>query len=87
MLDPLTGRQLADLGRWELYQLSTGGRLVGIRRHPDGGVLVGELDIGAGEVRIVDVLPDPTGDCQVITGYLVCSAAAPSSYRFWKLAD
>ncbi|MEU4554179.1 PQQ-binding-like beta-propeller repeat protein [Micromonospora violae] len=86
VLDALTGRQLADLGRWELYQLGPGGRLVGIRRHPDGGVLVGELDIGAGTVRIVDVLRDATGECQVVTGYLVCSAAAPSSYQLWKLA-
>ncbi|WP_425271431.1 PQQ-binding-like beta-propeller repeat protein [Micromonospora inaquosa] len=85
VLDPLTGRQLADLGRWELYQLGVGGRLVGLRRIPDGGVLVGELDIGAGAVRTVDVLPDATGDCQAITGYLVCSTAAPSSYQLWKL--
>ena len=65
VLDALTGQQVADLGRWELYQLGPGGRLVGIRRHPDAGVIVGELDVGAGEVRIVDVLPDATGDCGV----------------------
>ncbi|MFE9192341.1 PQQ-binding-like beta-propeller repeat protein [Micromonospora sp. NPDC007208] len=87
VLDALTGQQLADLGQWELYQLGVGGRLVGIRRHPDGGVLVGELDIGAGKVHIVDVLPDATGECQAITGYLVCSAAAANSYQLWKLAD
>ena len=87
VLDALTGRQLADLGRWELYQLGVGGRLVGIRRHPDGGVLVGELDIAAGEVRIVDVLPDATGECQAITGYLVCTATAAGSYQLWKLTD
>ncbi|MGW5560980.1 outer membrane protein assembly factor BamB family protein [Micromonospora sp. NPDC003944] len=87
VLDALTGRQLADLGRWELYQLGAGGRLVGIRRHPDGGVLVGEFDIGAGEVRVLDVLPDATGECQAITGYVVCSSAAAESYQLWKLAD
>ncbi|MFI6232975.1 PQQ-binding-like beta-propeller repeat protein [Micromonospora sp. NPDC050784] len=87
VLDALTGRQLADLGKWELYQLGVGGRLIGIRRHPDGGVLVGALDIGAGEVHIVDVLRDATGECQAITGYLVCSAAAANSYQLWKLAD
>ncbi|MFI6241091.1 PQQ-binding-like beta-propeller repeat protein [Micromonospora sp. NPDC050795] len=85
VLDALTGQQVADLGRWELYQLGPGGRLVGIRRHPDAGVLVGELDVGAGEVRIVDVLPDATGECQAITGYLVCSAAG--GYQLWKLTD
>ncbi|MET8357094.1 PQQ-binding-like beta-propeller repeat protein [Micromonospora sp. NPDC005171] len=87
VLDALTGRQLADLGRWELFQLGVGGRLVGIRRHPDGGVLVGELDIAAAKVRIVDVLPDATGDCQAITGYLMCSATTAGSYQLWKLAD
>ncbi|WP_433317115.1 PQQ-binding-like beta-propeller repeat protein [Micromonospora sp. CA-269861] len=87
VLDALTGRQLADLGKWELYQLGVGGRLVGIRRHPGGGVLVGELNIGAGEVRILDVLPDAAGDCQAITGYLMCSATAAGSYQLWKLAD
>ncbi|MGC4869912.1 PQQ-binding-like beta-propeller repeat protein [Micromonospora sp. DT53] len=87
VLDALTGRQLADLGRWELYQLGVGGRLVGIRRHPDGGVLIGELDIAAGEVRIVDVLPDASGECQATTGYLVCSATAAGSYQLWRLAD
>ncbi|MBG6103020.1 MULTISPECIES: PQQ-binding-like beta-propeller repeat protein [Micromonospora] len=87
VIDALTGRQLADLGKWELYQLDVGGRLVGIRRHPDGGMLVSELDIAAGKVRIVDVLPDATGECQAITGYLVCSAAAAGSYQLWKLAD
>ncbi|MEU8159049.1 PQQ-binding-like beta-propeller repeat protein [Micromonospora parva] len=86
VLDALTGRQLADLGRWELYQLGVG-RLVGIRRHPDGGVLVGELDVGAAKTRVVDVLPRATGDCQAVTGYLVCSVAAPGSYQLWKLTD
>ncbi|MEU1589187.1 PQQ-binding-like beta-propeller repeat protein [Micromonospora sp. NPDC005710] len=87
VVDALTGRQVADLGKWELYQLSDGGRLVGIRRHPDGGELVSELDIAAGTVRIVDVLPDATGECQAITGYLVCSAPATGFYQLWKLAD
>ncbi|MGC4756431.1 PQQ-binding-like beta-propeller repeat protein [Micromonospora trifolii] len=87
VLDALTGRQLADLGRWELYQLGAGGRLVGIRRIPDGGVLVGELDIAAGKVRIVDVLPDAAGECQAITGYLVCSGTPAGSYQLWKLND
>ncbi|MEK8107454.1 hypothetical protein NKG94_24130 [Micromonospora sp. M12] len=61
VLDALSGRQLVDLGQWELYQLGVGGRLVGTRKHPDGGVLVGELDIGAGKVRVVDVLPHARG--------------------------
>ncbi|MEV4715736.1 PQQ-binding-like beta-propeller repeat protein [Micromonospora noduli] len=87
VLDALTGKQLADLGRWELYQLGVGGRLVGIRRHPDGGVLVGELDIAAGKVHIVDVLPDVTGGCQAVTGYLVCIATTTGSYQLWKLRD
>ncbi|MET7709370.1 PQQ-binding-like beta-propeller repeat protein [Micromonospora sp. NPDC005413] len=87
VLDPLTGRELADLGRWDLYQLSAGGRLVGTRRHPDGGVLLGEVDVRAGKVRVLDVLPEATGDCQAITGHLVCGAAPAGAYRIWKLPD
>ncbi|MET7822825.1 PQQ-binding-like beta-propeller repeat protein [Micromonospora zamorensis] len=87
VLDPLTGRELADLGRWDLYQLSLGGRLVGTRRHPDGGVVVGEVDVRAGKVQVLDVLPQAIGECQAMTDHLVCGAAPAGAYRIWELPD
>ncbi|MCG5472844.1 PQQ-like beta-propeller repeat protein [Micromonospora sp. LAH09] len=87
VLDPLTGWELADLGRWDLYQLSAGDRLVGTRQHPDGGKVVGEVDVRAGKVRVLDVLPQAAGECQAITGHLVCGAAPVGSYRIWRLPD
>ncbi|MEO3774267.1 PQQ-binding-like beta-propeller repeat protein [Micromonospora sp. B9E7] len=84
VLDALTGQEVADLGRWDLYELSQGGRLVGTRKHPDGGVLVGEVDVLAGEVRVLDVLRDATGECQVISYHLLCSGPS-GTYRLWQL--
>ncbi|MFG1843218.1 PQQ-binding-like beta-propeller repeat protein [Micromonospora sp. NPDC049175] len=86
VIDARTGQELADLGRWELYQLDTNGRLVGVRAHPDGGVLVGELDVHAGRTRIVDVLPKATGTCQAITGHVVCAGSGGSS-QIWQVRD
>ncbi|MFG1913414.1 PQQ-binding-like beta-propeller repeat protein [Micromonospora sp. NPDC048898] len=85
-IDPLTGRELADLGRWELSEVDTRGRLLGVRQNPDGGVLVGELDVRAGQTRIVDVLPEATGECQAISGNVLC-AGTGGSYRIWRLRD
>ncbi|WP_157563725.1 PQQ-binding-like beta-propeller repeat protein [Micromonospora chokoriensis] len=86
VLDALTGRQVADLGQWELTQLQVGGPPVGIRRHPDGGMVVGKLDIRAGQVRVLDVLPDAVGDCQAIVDHLLC-VGANGSYQLWTLPD
>ncbi|MFI6781020.1 PQQ-binding-like beta-propeller repeat protein [Micromonospora sp. NPDC050276] len=86
VLDALTGRQLADLGQWSLFQLGVGGRLVGVRRHPDSGMLVGELDIRAGKVRILDVLPEAVGNCQAIVDHLLCTTPN-GSYQLWTLPD
>ncbi|MEU7587379.1 PQQ-binding-like beta-propeller repeat protein [Micromonospora sp. NPDC049230] len=86
VIDALTGQELADLGRWELYDVDTRGRLLGVRPHPDGGALVGELDVRAGRTRIVDVLPEATGHCQAIDGRLLCSGTG-GTYRIWQLRD
>ncbi|MEU5904771.1 PQQ-binding-like beta-propeller repeat protein [Micromonospora sp. NPDC047527] len=85
VIDALTGEELADLGRWELYQLGPDHRMVGLRRHPDGGLLVGELDIRAGKVRVLDVLPRATGDCQPIPDRLLC-AIPNSTYQLWGMS-
>ncbi|MEV4119545.1 PQQ-binding-like beta-propeller repeat protein [Micromonospora sp. NPDC049645] len=86
VLDALTGRLEADLGQWVLFQLGIGGRLLGVRRHPDSGVIVGELDIRAGKVRILDVLPEAVGDCQAIVDHLLC-ATPNGPYQLWTLPD
>ncbi|SCE73928.1 Outer membrane protein assembly factor BamB, contains PQQ-like beta-propeller repeat [Micromonospora coriariae] len=86
VLDPPTGRVLADLGRWELAGSDLGGPMIGLRRHPDGGLLVAELDVRAGTVRMLDVLPDANGECQASPGRLLCRRV-DGSYGLWRLPD
>lgn len=84
VLDALTGQEVAVLGQWDLYRRDQGDQLTAVRKHPDGGVVVGEVDMRAGTVRILDVLRDARGECQVIDYRLLC--ASPSgSYRLWQL--
>ncbi|MET8252756.1 PQQ-binding-like beta-propeller repeat protein [Micromonospora sp. NPDC005197] len=84
VLDPPTGRVLAELGRWELARFALGDPLIGVRRHPDGGLLVAELDVAGGRARMLDVLRDATGDCQALTGRLLCRRR-DSAYGLWRL--
>ncbi|MCF0097102.1 PQQ-binding-like beta-propeller repeat protein [Micromonospora sp. MH99] len=84
VLDPPTGRVLAELGRWELARFARGGPLIGVRRHPDGGLLVAELDVTGGQARTLDVLRDATGDCQALTGRLLCRRR-DNAYGLWRL--
>ncbi|WCN82984.1 outer membrane protein assembly factor BamB family protein [Micromonospora sp. LH3U1] len=86
VLDPMTGRVLAELGRWELAQFGLDGPLIGVRRRPDGGLLVAKLDVRAGEVRMLDVLPDATGECQAIVDQLQCRHV-DGSFKLWQLPD
>ncbi|MEU8181067.1 PQQ-binding-like beta-propeller repeat protein [Micromonospora sp. NPDC049044] len=84
VVDPLTGRELADLGRWELAQVGHDGPLVGLRPLPDGGMMVAELDVRAGRTRVLDVFPGVTGNCQAVTGLLLCQVV-DGSYRLIRL--
>ncbi|MFG1913415.1 PQQ-binding-like beta-propeller repeat protein [Micromonospora sp. NPDC048898] len=84
VLDPLTGRKLADLGRWELAQFDLDGPLVGMRPHPDGGMVVAELDVRAGETRVLDVLADVGANCQAVVGLLLCQSV-DGSYRLFRM--
>ncbi|SCF28734.1 outer membrane protein assembly factor BamB family protein [Micromonospora chokoriensis] len=83
VLDALTGQEVAVLGSWELYRRDPGDPLTAIRKHPDGGVVVGEVDLRAGAVRLLDVLHDATGECQVTDSHLLC--VSPGTYRLWRL--
>ncbi|MGW3805359.1 outer membrane protein assembly factor BamB family protein [Micromonospora sp. NPDC005113] len=86
VLDPATGRVLAELGRWELAGSDLGGPMIGLRRHPGGGLLVAELDVRVGAVRMLDVLPDATGECQASPGRLLCRRV-DGSFGLWRLPD
>ncbi|GAB3956473.1 hypothetical protein GCM10027614_68810 [Micromonospora vulcania] len=86
VLDPPTGRVLAELGRWELASFRVDGTVVGLRRHPNGGLLIAELDVHAGTARLLDVLPDATGECQSSPGRLLCRRF-DGSYGLWQLPD
>ncbi|MGS2614502.1 outer membrane protein assembly factor BamB family protein [Micromonospora sp. LZ34] len=73
VVDVTTGRELADLGAWQLVSArSADDRIVGTRPMPGGGVLVAELDVTTGRARGHDVLRDASGDCQVDREMLVC---------------
>ncbi|MGC4878813.1 PQQ-binding-like beta-propeller repeat protein [Micromonospora sp. DT43] len=84
VLDPPTGRVLAELGRWELAGFAQGGPMIGVRRHPGGGLLVADLDVTDGGARLLDVLPDASGDCQALPGRLLCRRR-DGAYGLWSL--
>ncbi|SIN39650.1 PQQ-binding-like beta-propeller repeat protein [Micromonospora cremea] len=86
VLDPPTGRVLAELGRWELAGSDPGGPMIGLRRYPGGGLLVAELNVRAGTVRTLDVLSDANGECQASPGRLLCRRV-DGSYGLWQLPD
>jgi hypothetical protein len=85
VLDPATGLVLAELGRWELAGFPPGAPMVGVRRHPGGGLLVADLDVRAGTARMLDVLPDAAGECQAGAGRLLCRRF-DGSYGLWTLS-
>ncbi|QGN50039.1 PQQ-binding-like beta-propeller repeat protein [Micromonospora sp. WMMC415] len=85
VLDPVTGRVRAELGRWEFAQQEPGhGRLLAVRPHPAGGPLVAEIDAAAAIVRVLDVLPEASGDCHAIVGGVLCRRP-DSSIGLWRL--
>ncbi|WBB70250.1 PQQ-binding-like beta-propeller repeat protein [Micromonospora sp. WMMD812] len=85
LLDPTSGTVLGELGRWELARPARiDDPLIGTRRHPDGGLLVAELDAGTGTVRPLDVLADAAGDCQSSGDLLICRRA-DGAYGLWWL--
>ncbi|MET8530147.1 PQQ-binding-like beta-propeller repeat protein [Micromonospora sp. NPDC005172] len=84
VLDPPTGRVLARLGRWEIVRYDVDKPLIGVRPHPDGGLVVAELDVRGGTVRVLDVLPDASGDCRAATGWLLCRRQ-DAAFGVWRL--
>ncbi|MEU4772000.1 PQQ-binding-like beta-propeller repeat protein [Micromonospora sp. NPDC023644] len=65
VLDAATGREIADLGTWQLMPWHADGRLLVVRpAAAGGGLVVAEMDVGAGRARVLDVLRDASGDCR-----------------------
>ncbi|MEU5940037.1 PQQ-binding-like beta-propeller repeat protein [Micromonospora sp. NPDC047548] len=90
LLDPATGRVLTALGPWQLVGSEVwGGRLVErpllVTRAVSGGrQLLGDLDVGTGEVRIRDVLPGGWAFCSHRGRTLVCWRSN-GEFGVWRL--
>ena len=72
VLDPVTGRDLGDLGAWQVIGRRNGMRLTGVRTDLDGRTWVADLDLAPVSVRLLAVLPDVSGDCRSVHRALVC---------------
>ncbi|WP_146604044.1 outer membrane protein assembly factor BamB family protein [Micromonospora deserti] len=86
VLDMATGRELADLGAWQLVPArAVDERAVGVRPVP-GGLLVAELNAATGRARGHDVLRGASGDCQIGGDALVCRRR-DGGFGVWRLRD
>ncbi len=84
--DARTGRDRAELGRWQLVdQVRREDPLLGVRPTPDGRLVVAELDLAAGRTRILDVLPGVVGGCQAARPVLLCRRLDGST-ALWRLS-
>ncbi|WP_433118884.1 PQQ-binding-like beta-propeller repeat protein [Micromonospora sp. CA-246542] len=84
--DARTGRERAELGRWQLVnQVRKEDGLLGVRPTSDGRLVVAELDLTAGRTRILDVLPEAAGGCQAARPILLCRRLDGST-ALWRLS-
>jgi hypothetical protein len=82
--DAASGQVRAELGQWELVpMLRRGDAVIGSRRGADGRFVVAELDLVAGQARIIDVLPDAVGRCQAAPPVLICRRT-DNSTGLWR---
>ncbi|MFE9186944.1 PQQ-binding-like beta-propeller repeat protein [Micromonospora haikouensis] len=86
VLDAATGREVADLGRWDLaFSRTPGGPYYGTRPDRDGrSLVVAELDLAGAVVRVRDVLPGAAGDCAADGRDIVCRRPS-GTYGWWRL--
>lgn len=84
VLDPDSGRPVAELGVWELLTDGSGARFVGVRTDPHGRTRVAELDPAAGQVRLVTVVRGVSGDCGLAGRWLWCRRV-DASVGLWAL--
>ncbi|MCM0678432.1 PQQ-like beta-propeller repeat protein [Micromonospora phytophila] len=87
VVEAATGRVTAELGSWELVGWRHGehdGPLIGVRRSPDGRLLVAQLDVAAARVELLDVLVDASGACQAGGDVLLCRRT-DGAFGLWRL--
>ncbi|WDZ87632.1 PQQ-binding-like beta-propeller repeat protein [Micromonospora cathayae] len=82
VLDASTGRTVRELGEWRGLGTPEDGRLTVFRPVGDRAAMVAELDVEAGETRVVDVLPGSLDQCQLGTWPVLCQEEG-GSYRLW----
>ncbi|WP_432904927.1 PQQ-binding-like beta-propeller repeat protein [Micromonospora matsumotoense] len=85
VLDVASGRQVADLGIWKLVRPTTpAGPGLGMRPAGEGRMVVADLDVAAARVRVLDVLPAVSGDCQTDAELLLCRLV-DGTFGVWRL--
>ncbi|MFG1899812.1 hypothetical protein ACQP0I_09900 [Micromonospora carbonacea] len=86
VLDAATGREVADLGSWDLvFSRTPGGPHYGTRADRDGrSLVVAELDLAGAATRVRDVLPGAAGDCAADGRDIVCRRHS-GTYGWWRL--
>ncbi|WFE60697.1 hypothetical protein [Micromonospora sp. WMMD712] len=86
VLDAATGREVADLGSWDLaFSRTPGGPYYGTRADRDGrSLVVAELDLAGAAARVRDVLPGAAGDCAADGRDIVCRRHS-GTYGWWRL--
>ncbi|MEU7923395.1 PQQ-binding-like beta-propeller repeat protein [Micromonospora zamorensis] len=83
--DAATGQVRTELGAWGLLPvLGPYDPLVGLRQGADGRMVVAELDLVAGQARILDVLRVIAGSCQASLPVLLCQRVDGAT-ALWRL--
>ncbi|MDW5323771.1 PQQ-binding-like beta-propeller repeat protein [Plantactinospora sp. KLBMP9567] len=83
VLDPASGRVLADLGAWGLFT-PHGSRFIGVRYGADRRAWVVEFDPATWRGRLVTVLSGVSGDCGLTATALHCRRL-DASIGVWRL--
>ncbi|WP_422770657.1 PQQ-binding-like beta-propeller repeat protein [Plantactinospora sp. WMMC1484] len=83
VVDPATGRVLAELGPWAVFTPHDG-RLVGVRYGTDRRALVAEFDPATWRRHVLALLPEVSGDCGLTATVLHCRRL-DASVGVWRL--
>jgi hypothetical protein len=87
VLDPASGGELLDLGRWTaLEPVASGGQTRAVRLDPaTGRAWFAVVDVEALQVRVLFSAPGIAGDCQAGERVVVCRRL-DASFGVWRLA-
>lgn len=73
VLDPRTGAELHDLGRWDMIGMAGPDRITLLRRDAaTGRAWFGVTDPSIGVVRTLGAVTDVSGDCHSTAGWVLC---------------